>query len=57
MKSTLGMWLLICAAISLLAVTGRLDLLAVVAPVSIAMALLAARVSSSSSGRVQYRSK
>lgn len=50
MKSTLGMWLLICAAISLLAVTGRLDLLAVVAPVSIAMGLLAARGSSSSSG-------
>ena len=50
MKSTLGMWLLICASVSLLGLTGRLDLLAVVAPLSIVMGLLATRGSASSSG-------
>lgn len=50
MKSNLMAWLLIAAAIILLLAFGRLDLLAIVAPLSIGVSLMATRRSSSGTG-------
>lgn len=43
MKSNLITWLLVCAAVVVLIAVGRLDLLAIIAPISIGVSLLATR--------------
>jgi hypothetical protein len=43
MKSNLVSWILICAAVALLVAAGRVDLLAIVFPISIVISFLATR--------------
>jgi hypothetical protein len=50
MKSNLTIWLLVVASIILLLALGRLDLLAIVAPVSLIVSLVATRRIMSNTG-------